>query len=42
LYADPVEGNAKLLFVRRDEKYYLLEVWSVLDKRVVTAEFEHR
>jgi hypothetical protein len=43
LYADPVkEGNAKLLFVRRDEKYYLPEVWSVLDKRVVIAEFEHR
>lgn len=33
--------NAKLLFVRRDEKYYLIEVWSVLGKRVVTAEFEH-
>jgi hypothetical protein len=29
-------------FVRRDEKYYLLEVWSGLDKRVVIAEFEHR
>ena len=43
LYADPVKKeNAKLLFVRRDEKYYLIEVWSVLGKRVVTAEFEHR
>jgi lactate/malate dehydrogenase family protein len=29
-------------YVRRDEKYYLMEVWSVLGKRVVTAEFEHR
>jgi hypothetical protein len=43
LYADPVKKeNAKLLFVRRDEKYYLIEVWSVLGKRVVTGEFEHR
>lgn len=42
MYADPVKKeNAKLLFVRRDEKYHLMEVWSVLGKRVVTAEFEH-
>jgi hypothetical protein len=34
LYADPVKKeNAKLLFVRRDENYYLMEVWSVLGKR---------
>ncbi len=31
-----------MLFVRREENYYLIEVWSVLGKRVVTAEFEHR
>ena len=43
LYADPVKKeNAKLLFVRREENYYLIEVCSVLCKRVVTAEFEHR
>jgi Methyladenine glycosylase len=43
LYADPVKKeNANLPFVRRQEKYYLLEVWSVLGKRVVIAEFEHR
>ena len=42
LVCGPVKKeNAKLLFVRRDEKYYLIEVWSVLGKRVVTAEFEH-
>ena len=43
LYADPVKKeNTKLLFVRREENYYLIEVCSVLGKRVVTAEFEHR
>jgi hypothetical protein len=42
-YGDPVKKeSAKLLFVRRDGKYYLTELWGVLGKRVVTAEFEHR
>jgi hypothetical protein len=42
-YGDPVnKESAKLLFVRREGKYYLTELWGVLGKRVVTAEFEHR
>jgi hypothetical protein len=42
-YGDPAKKEgAKLLFVRRDGKYYLTELWGVLGKRVVTAEFEHR
>jgi hypothetical protein len=42
-YGDPVtKESAKLIFVRRDGKYYLTELWGVLGKRVVTAEFEHR
>lgn len=40
-YGDPVnEESAKLVFVRRDGKYYLTELWGVLGKRVVTAEFD--
>jgi len=43
LYEDPVKKeDAKLLFILRDGKYYLVEVWGVLGKRVVTVEFEHR
>ena len=42
-YGDPVaKESAKLLFSERDGKYYLTELWGVLGKRVVTAEFEHR
>jgi hypothetical protein len=42
-YGDPVtKENAKLLFVLRDGKYYLTELWGTLGKRVVTAEYEHR
>jgi len=42
-YGDPVKkDDAKLLFVRRDGKYYLTEVWCLTGKLVVTAEFEHR
>lgn len=42
-YADPVKKeSARVLFVRRDGKYYLIEFWGILDKRVVTAEFEDR
>src|SRR6267143_688826 len=41
LYGDPVsKDDAKLLFVRRDGKYYLTEVWCVLGKLVVTGEFQ--
>ena len=36
------KDDAKLLFVRRDGKYYLTEVWCVLGKLVVTGEFQHR
>jgi hypothetical protein len=40
---DPVkQEDAKLLFVGRDGKYYLAEVWCIQDRRVVTAEFDHR
>jgi hypothetical protein len=43
LYGDPAKKeDAKLLFIRRDGKYYLTEVWGVLGKLVLTAEFEHR
>ena len=31
-----------MLFVRRDEEYFLVELWGVQDRHVVTAEFEHR
>ena len=42
-YGDPVaKESAKLLFAERDGKYYLTELWGVLGKRVVTAEFGHR
>jgi hypothetical protein len=42
-YGDPVaKEDGKLLFAQRDGKYYLTELWGVLGKRVVTAEFEHR
>ena len=42
-YGDPVkQEDAKLLFVGRDGKYYLAEVWCIQDRRVVTAEFDHR
>ena len=42
-YASPVKKeNAEVVFNSRDGKYYLAEFWGVLDKRVVTAEFEHR
>jgi hypothetical protein len=43
LYGDPVKKeDAKLLFARRDGKYYLTEVWGMLGKLVVTGEYEHR
>ena len=43
LYAVPEEKeNPRVIFVRRDEKYFLAELWGVQDRHVVTAEFEHR
>jgi hypothetical protein len=31
-----------VIFVRRDEKYFLVELWGVQNRYVVTAEFQHR
>jgi len=43
LYAVPEEKeNPRVIFVRRDGKYCLVELWGVQDRHVVTAEFEHR
>jgi hypothetical protein len=43
LYAVPQEKeNPRVIFVRRDGKYFLFELWSVQGRYVVTAEFEHR
>ena len=43
LYALPSEKeNPRVIFVRRDGKYFLVELWGVQDRHVVTAEFEHR
>ena len=32
----------RVIFVRRDERYFLVEIWGVQERYVVTAEFEHR
>jgi hypothetical protein len=43
LYAVPSEKeNPRAIFVRRDGKYFLVELWGVQDRHVVTTEFEHR
>jgi hypothetical protein len=43
LYAVPSEKESpRVIFVRRDGKYFLFELWSVQDRYVVTAAFEHR
>jgi len=43
LYAVPEEkDNPRVIFVPRDGKYFLLELWSAQGRYVVTAEFEHR
>jgi hypothetical protein len=40
LYGDPVEKkDARLLFVKRDGKYYLKELRGVLGKRTITSEY---
>jgi hypothetical protein len=43
LYAVPLEDETpKVIFVHRDGKYFLVELWGVRGRHVVTAEFEHR
>jgi hypothetical protein len=43
LYTVPEEKEApRLIFVRRDGRYFLFELWSVQGRYVVTAEFVHR
>jgi hypothetical protein len=38
----PEEEKPKVIFVRRDGKYFLVELWGGQARYVVTAEFEHR
>ena len=43
LYDVPSEKeNPRVIFVRRDGKYFLVEIWGALDRYVATAEFQHR
>src|ERR1700733_7013382 len=43
LYAvPPEEENPRVIFVRRGDKYLLVEIWGVQERYVVTADFEHR
>jgi hypothetical protein len=43
LYAVPEEKeNPRVIFVPRDGKYCLVELWGVQDRHVVTAEFQYR
>jgi hypothetical protein len=43
LYTVPLEEEKpKVIFVRRDGKYFLVELWGVQARYVVTAEFERR
>jgi hypothetical protein len=43
LYAVPEEKETpRLIFVLRDGKYFLFELWSIQGRYVVTTEFEHR
>ena len=43
LYAVPQEKeNPRVIFVLRNGKYFLFELWSVQGRYVVAAEFEHR
>jgi hypothetical protein len=43
LYAVPREkDNPSLIFVLRDGKHFLFELWGVQDRYVVTTEFQHR
>jgi hypothetical protein len=38
----PEEEEPKVIFVRRDGKYFLVELWGIQARYVVTADFEHR
>ena len=43
LYAVPLgKENPRVIFVRRDGKYFLVELWGVQDRHVLTTEFQHR
>jgi hypothetical protein len=43
LYTVPQEKeDPRVILVRRDERYFLVEIWGVQDRYVLTAEFEHR
>ena len=43
LYAVPVERESpRAIFVLRDGKYFLVELWGVQGRRVLTSEFPHR
>jgi hypothetical protein len=43
LYEMPEEKqNPRVIFVRRDNKYFLVELWDLQARLVVTGEFEHR
>jgi hypothetical protein len=43
LYTVPLgKENPRVIFVRRDGKYCLVELWGVQGRHVVTAEFQHR
>src|SRR5580700_2362120 len=43
LYAIPQEKETpRVIFVLRDGKYFLFELWGVQGRYVVTAEFQHR
>jgi len=43
LYAVPAEEeNPRVIFVHRGDKYFLVEIWGVQERYVVTANFEHR
>ena len=43
LYAVPQEKETpRVLFVLRDKKYFLFELWSIQGRYVVTGELDHR
>jgi hypothetical protein len=43
LYTVPQKKeDPRVILVRRDERYFLVEIWGVQDRYVLTAEFEHR
>jgi len=40
IYAEPVnKADARVVFSRRNGKYYLSELWGVLGKRTITADY---